>query len=1611
MNDATRTKVRQLYSFLKEVNQLRFRPVRSIGEQPKTIRLAEMPAHESIRFTRPVLDDSPQEISDILIRVRRPNLTRCPKPPATVEPWLLPGWDDPAKPANVADSQNITVPNVDGEGTQETITVHFEDDEERLADWEAWVAARDAWAAPERAARRAMWFFEAFYDIHSTLEKDGEQLELLAADGRLSWRTVSDEDGEVSIDHPILLKRVELRFNPNVPEFTIHEAEREPELYVSLCLDLKEVEPVAIRNRKSELDASGCHPFGWGDTEAFLRAFIQTVSPLNGEFLDAPGGSPSEVPRLWRDPMLVLRKRVFGIANAVDAILDDIDSRELFPPALGQITGTEATSPGADLGDSLACEETAARAAVAPAIHDDDILLAKEANAEQLQIIRRLARSGSVIVQGPPGTGKTHTIGNLIGHLLAQGKSILVTAQTAKALRVLRDKVPETLRPLCVSVLGSDHKERGQIELSIGSISERLTSDTAETLTGKAQTLAEERRKLLSTSRELAHKLKEALENEYREIPVGGKRYAPSDAAKFVAANEAEHSWLPSPVKLGADIALTEEELVRLYALGATHTAQEERDARCPLPDLAALPSERQFRVMVAEHRDLLTRDISEGADLWRQTNGASAELEEIAKEFAAEFSDDLLRQAWRPHAIVAGLRGGSEREAWELLVASIERAAEANGKHVLVLHHRPRLSESMPVQKQLQVTTEIREHLSGGGKLGFLHLMTRSEWRQLIKTVSVTAGQPKHPDHFDAIGRLAGLEAARLELEDLWNALVGARSGAVFASLAPAPELSCRALIPEIRRCLDWHSKVWEPLAAKLKAAGLKLDELLAAQPREASPTFEYLLMERLACGMLPQLLANEVARRRLRECEVWFERLATLSAQVDPSAPDLGCTGRLVAAARSLDLEGYTSALEYARRLHSVKPLVEERDALLAKMRLFAPGWAEQIAHRVRPHDGGSIPGDYKTAWTWRQLHDELAERDKLDAHDLQHEIDKTRNTLRQITQSLIECKAWGRQLERLQGNHAVRRALVGWLDTTKRLAHTKKADKHQTLLSESRKLMVRCSEAVPVWIMPISIMAERFDPRTTRFDVVIIDEASQADFNALIPVYLGKQVVVVGDQEQVTPLGVGKNQATLQNLIKTMLQGIPNAHLYDNLCSIYDIGRQSFGDTVQLVEHFRCVPEIIAFSNQLSYEGKIQPLREANSTNLKPACVARRVSGFRENDINRREAEDIIATIKAMIRHPAYAGKTIGIITMIGDSQAALIQTMLHKEIDGVELEQRRIQVGISGEFQGDERDVIFLSMVDSSSDEGTLRMTGVGAYEQTKKRYNVAASRARDQLWVVHSFDPNLNLKSDDLRFQLLRHVKDPQATLRAFDREEHKTESPFEREVLKRLTGAGYLVRTQWQVGYFRIDMVVEGGGKRLAIECDGDRWHPLDKLSDDLERQTVLERLGWQFVRIRGSAFYRNPEQAMRPVFEQLVELGIPQEAFSAAEAPATDMHLIHELDAIIAEGFKEEEQTEAAQQALAVATGQAELDTVAWPSGSIGFEHGQIESILDRAGGVAPLEVFLREMAKSKGFQRLGKNVRKALLDELANLTRQGKIAVKGGLIRLIRSLDDDGA
>jgi superfamily I DNA and/or RNA helicase len=212
------------------------------------------------------------------------------------------------------------------------------------------------------------------------------------------------------------------------------------------------------------------------------------------------------------------------------------------------------------------------------------------------------------------------------------------------------------------------------------------------------------------------------------------------------------------------------------------------------------------------------------------------------------------------------------------------------------------------------------------------------------------------------------------------------------------------------------------------------------------------------------------------------------------------------------------------------------------------------------------------------------------------------------------------------------------------------------------------------------------------------------------------------------------------------------IPNWHLYDAKTSLYDIAATTF-QPLMLREHFRCVPDIIGYSNKLSYDFKIKPLRDASTCSVTPPLIQFRVNdGQRDGKrkVNPKEAETIVSLMMACIEQNEYDGMTFGVISLLGDEQAQLIQEIILEKIDPSIIKSRCILCGNASHFQGDERDIVFLSIVDSNEGDGPLTMAGEGTDQSRKQRYNVAVSRAKDQIWVVHSLDYTKDLKSGDLR---------------------------------------------------------------------------------------------------------------------------------------------------------------------------------------------------------------------------------------------------------------------
>jgi hypothetical protein len=114
------------------------------------------------------------------------------------------------------------------------------------------------------------------------------------------------------------------------------------------------------------------------------------------------------------------------------------------------------------------------------------------------------------------------------------------------------------------------------------------------------------------------------------------------------------------------------------------------------------------------------------------------------------------------------------------------------------------------------------------------------------------------------------------------------------------------------------------------------------------------------------------------------------------------------------------------------------------------------------------------------------------------------------------------------------------------------------------------------------------------------------------------------------------------------------------------------------------------------------------------------------------------------------------------------------------------------------------------------------------------------------------------------------------------------DSWFEVDVFLKISDRGYRVIPQFEVAGYSIDLVVDGMKGRLGVECDGDQWHGPDRYEADMARQRVLERCGWTIERLRGGAFYLDPDAALTGQWRKLGRLeSYPESRGEVPEAAA----------------------------------------------------------------------------------------------------------------------------
>jgi len=1493
-------KIISLFNYIKELSALKYSIVSDINKQYWTCFLDDIPndpENISIYYRDRVENDSNDNM--VLLEVRKPDFQRCPPPPAIVINWLEPGWDKYSNDVKYKEYLNID------KNTESSLMdaddgeiEYFDDSIDRTKAYAIWIFTRNKWAEKQLVINDTRRFFTRLFQAYTDLERDSETLEFMVGNGLLQ------DSNSQNINHPVLLKRVKFDFDANNNTIIISDSDSDPELYTLMLQGLQDINYSAVRQLKEDLRENFYHPLDRHDTIDFLKVLTHRLSSESRFIIDKDEKQNREDKFVTRSlPVYFIRKRIDGTLKAIEEIITNIDNTGYIPGHLLDLVGSGIIEVPEDNPERTIDELLAAASG-----ENIDILLSKEANHEQLEIAERIEHYNAVLVQGPPGTGKTHTIANLLGHFLAQGKSVLVTSHTKKALSVLKSKVSEAVQDLCVSILDDTNIDMIR---SIDGISDYLSQYTSNMLMTKVNSSERQRKEIIKHLSDIRRKIYTIKNREYTPIVYNGINFSPAKAAEFVSANTEALSYIPGVVTLNHPLPVNTNELHLLYRSNEGLSVEDEVELACDIPS----PELLQSPIIFSD--DILRENMYENSlnqleeilflKFKFDYPNDSVVVERLSKPYVLlkkpnRQALDNLRQhiasfglidKWMIQAAVDGKKGGGFRQKWELLIDLIEQtSSHAESIIVSMIGKSITIPDDSNLSQLKSLMHKIAEIFQKKGKLSKIDLLFNKQLEKVLAE-AVINGKPiaSYEDCIAVIGYIELLEK-RKETEILWDENIAKHGSPSFSELGHEPEDACKYRIPNIKRYIDWYENEHTVLLSLIEKAGFDagiifdfsdLDTLLSRTEKVLSAVQEKIPHHLKVADIYLNL--QEIRHRRVNSALILNEGKRKASNS---------CV-EMIGSICNLDTTRYEENYYKISSLFEKYALQKMRVEILEKIKVVAPGWTAALIARDGIHGETKCPDSIQEAWKWKQFAGIIEEITAEPFEELQKKAAKYSKDLREKTAELASFKAWHHLIKRTEHDIEMRQALMGWKLTVKRIG--KGTGKNAPALKkQARALMAKCQTAVPAWIMPVSKAMETLDASKNQFDIVIIDEASQSDLSALAILYMAKKAIIVGDDKQVSPMGIGVEIDRINALREMHIKDkFPNWHLYDVKSSLYDIAGTTY-QPLMLREHFRCVPDIIGYSNKLSYDFKIKPLRDASSSTISPSILQFRVlNGQREGKkkINHQEAVAIVSIMIACMEQPEYEKESFGVISLLGEDQVELIRKLIFKRIDPAIIEKRRILWGDASQFQGDERGVIFLSLVDSNQGDGPLRKTGEGADQSIKQRYNVAASRARNQLWVMHSLDYSQDLQNEDLRKDLIEYANDPKAFSQVVEQIEAQSDSPFEENVAKMLVAAGYQITQQWKVGAYRIDMVAQYNGNKIAIECDGEQYHSgEEKIRADMERQTILERLGWKFIRIRGSEYYRDPENTISRVISELKNYGIYQQGTPVMSSNQNDSEL-----------------------------------------------------------------------------------------------------------------------
>ena len=1128
----------------------------------------------------------------------------------------------------------------------------------------------------------------------------------------------------------------------------------------------------------------------------------------------------------------------------------------------------------------------------------DEIYFPLPANNEQKEIVEKLVTRQGVLVQGPPGTGKSHTIANLISHLLATGKRVLITSHTPRALKVLQGKIPREVSALCVSLLGNDLSAMQALEDSVQGITERFNSWSGRENRRRVENLEKQLRETRKREAEMFRGLRMVREGETKPftLPFGDYRGTLQAIAFQLREEEAQYGWLSMRPSKEQEPPLTTPEVRELLKLLREIDAVKEEELKREVIDLEQIVSPPLFTDLVGKEKEAAAQYQEAKAVRNHPCYGALAEApEDLRVQLLRQLDafrtayEAVMRSApslpWIKEAVVDILSGQDAvwRELFNVNKVHLEKIQDrvewASECRISGLEGRER-----SVVKAQAIA--LLNHLEAGGKIGwgpFRHKVVK-EGLCLVKEVYVN-------------GKLCNEVQALKELLD-WIEVTDCLE-ALKDHWSQHTESPAGTGVLQAAAYQNWNRVLEQAFSLQEKVS--KVRHILGRIPGISEPVWH--LSEELQA--LQEATESVTLEETLKRARSVFENLAQALQSILVLENAHPIVGQLLKAIEGRDEKAYREEHSLLCALQIDRENLARRQDLSERLKGASPELALDLENSFDDSTWDSRLKVFEAAWNWARADRRLTQlNDPKALERLSQGLEDCRRQIQMLMADLAAAKAWEHCFRGDRLTEHTRQHLIAWTKAVRRIGKGtgKYAPMHRRA---AREHMNECRSAIPAWIMPIYRVAETIRPGTDSFDVVIVDEASQSGPEALFLQYLAKKIIVVGDDKQISPEFIGITREDIELLRQRHISDLPHSDSVGIDSSFFDQAEIRYGGRIRLREHFRCMPEIIQFSNNLCYQAEpLIPLRQYGAQRLEP-IVTRQVEGGylegRRNVVNPPEAEALVETVVACCSDPLYSDRTMGVISMQGPYQAHLIERLLLEQLGPEEFERRNLHCGDAYDFQGDERDVMFLSMVAGPMED---RRIGTLASARDERRFNVAVSRAKDQLWLFHTATLD-DLSPKGLRYKLLEYCLNPRVETRSVEdidvkdlKEAARTQdrnvvsapssfdSWFEVDVFLKIVDRGYRVIPQFNVNRFSLDLVVEGLKGRLAVECDGDKWHGPDRYEYDMGRQRQLERCGWTFWRVRGSSFYRDPDGSLEDLWNTLSHLEIYPDAGAGVSGP-----------------------------------------------------------------------------------------------------------------------------